>query len=131
MGKSKAQLDRDIAIAISDRRIAALRANGENLRNTPAWRDAMSERRMINIMTSKPNKPKRDDRTKVAITWYAIPASRNGGFLPVYSVDGKQRGHTYGIGYDKATAEKMAEERAHEEAARYTGDWNVTVKRGP
>ncbi len=134
MGKSKSQLDRDIAIAISDRRIAALRANGEDKRNTPAWRDAMSERRMINIMTSKrPSKPKVSSDERVAITWYVIPNTntRAGGFLPVYSVDGKQRGDTYGRGYDKATAERMAEEMAHAEAARYIGDWDVTVKKGP
>ena len=55
--KSPAQLQREIdevlatakAREISDRRIAALIALGEDVRNTPAWRDAMSERRMINF----------------------------------------------------------------------------------
>lgn len=37
------------ACDISDRRLAALRANGEDTRNTVAWRDACSERSMINL----------------------------------------------------------------------------------
>lgn len=32
---------------ISDRRMAALRANGEDVRNTIAWRDALDERGQI------------------------------------------------------------------------------------
>lgn len=37
------------SIDISDRRIAALIANGEDTRNTPAWRDAQDERRMVTL----------------------------------------------------------------------------------
>jgi hypothetical protein len=143
MAKTPAQLNAEIAEAlalntareISDRRIAYLISKGENVRNTPAWRDAVHEQRVINFQD--PAKRKRDPRstfTRVAITWYAIPNENKrdprGGYLPVYEVDGKMRGDTYGRGYDKAEAEKLAEARAHEEAERYTGDWNVTVKKG-
>ncbi len=68
-GKPKAQLEREIkavtgtagtaggdasaarAREISQRRIAALIANGEDVRNTPAWRDAMDEAIMVGVMT--------------------------------------------------------------------------------
>lgn len=69
----------------------------------------------------------------VTIEWYAIPnGNKNaGGWLPVYDLDGKQRGHTYwSIGYDKATAEADAKAAAEKEAERYTGDWNIIVKKG-
>jgi hypothetical protein len=141
MKKSPAQLDAEIAESlaarqISDRRIAALKANGEDVRNTVAWRDAMHERRAINFRTPQPKRPKRQspEHTRVAITWYAIPNENKrdprGGYLPVYELDGKVHGDTYGRGYDKDEAEKLAEARAHKEAERYTGDWNVTVKKG-
>ena len=135
--KTSAQLDREIAESlaarqISDRRIAHLIANGEDVRNTPAWRDAMSEQRMINFMTPLKRKPARDDRELVTITWYAVPNAHKarGGYMPVYELDGKVRGHTYGRGYPKAEAEAEAEAMAHKEAERYTGDWNVVVKKG-
>lgn len=34
-------------LAISDRRLAALRATGDDVRNTSAWRDAVYERTQI------------------------------------------------------------------------------------
>ena len=37
------------SIDISDRRIAALLANGEDVRNSPAWRDALDEARMVRL----------------------------------------------------------------------------------
>ena len=37
----------DAARDISDRRLAALRKNGEDVRGTPAWRDALDERSQI------------------------------------------------------------------------------------
>jgi hypothetical protein len=138
--KSPAQLQREIDVSlareISDRRIAALIANGDDVRNTPAWRDAMSERRMINIQSgSGPARPSidRSKHTRVDIRWYAIPNGNKaaGGFLPVIEEDGKVRGDTWsGHGYDKAEAETMAEARAHEAASRFVGDWNVVVKKG-
>ena len=145
MSKSAKQLEREITEAlatvkareISERRIAALIANGEDVRNTPAWRDAMSEARAIRIMTSPPSKVKsvaeRDKHTRVDIRWYAIPNGNkvSGGFLPVIEEDGKVRGDTWsGRGYDKAEAEARAEAKAHEAASRFTGDWNVTVRKG-
>ena len=145
MAKSATQLDREITEAlatakareISERRIAALIANREDVRNTPAWRDAMFEARAIRIMTSSPSKVKsvaeRDKHTRVDIRWYAIPNGNKvaGGFLPVIEEDGKVRGDTWsGRGYDKAKAEAMAEAKAHEAAARFVGDWNVVLKKG-
>lgn len=140
--KTKAQLDREItdslatakAREISDRRIAVLIANGEDVRNTPAWRDAMYERRMINFQ-SKPFSPgiDRSKHTRVDIRWYALPNGNKGagGFLPVIEEDGKIRGDTWASrGYGKAEAEEMAEAKAHEVASRFTGDWNVIVKKG-
>lgn len=35
------------ALTISDRRLAALRGTGDDVRNTIAWRDAVYERSMI------------------------------------------------------------------------------------
>jgi hypothetical protein len=145
MSKSAKQLSADIAASlattkareISERRIAALIANGEDVRNTPAWRDAMSERRMIGRMTNfqRPARPSidRSKHTRVDIRWYAIPNGNKaaGGFLPVIEEGGKVRGDTWsGRGYDKVEAETMAEARAHEAASRFTGDWNVVVKKG-
>jgi hypothetical protein len=147
-GKSAAQLGRDIARSletakardISERRIAALIANGEDARNTPAWRDAMYEKRMIDLLSRGSQaargpraKSPRAEHTRVDIRWYAIPNGNkvSGGFLPAIEEDGKLRGDTWSSrGYDKAEAEAMAEAKAHEAAARFVGDWNVVVKRG-
>lgn len=142
MTKSTKQLEDDIAESlatakareISERRIAALIAKGEDVRNTPAWRDAMSESRMIRFR-SGPTRPgiDRSKHTRVDIRWYAIPNENkaSGGFLPVIEEDGKVRGDTWsGRGYGKAEAEAMAEAKAHEAASRFTGDWNVTVRKG-
>ncbi len=140
--KTQAQLDREIADSlatakareISDRRIAALVANGEDVRNSPAWRDAMSERRMINFQSGlvRPSID-RSKHTRVDIRWYALPNGNKaaGGFLPMIEEDGKTRGDTWANrGYGKAEAEAMAEAKAHEAAARFTGDWNIIVKKG-
>lgn len=140
--KTAAQLNREIteslatakAREISDRRIAALIANKEDVRNTPAWRDAMSERRMINFRSGsfRPSID-RSKHTRVDIRWYAIPNGNKGagGFLPMIEEDGKARGDTWsGRGYDKVEAEALAEAKAHEAASRFTGDWNVTVRKG-
>jgi hypothetical protein len=130
---------------ISERRLAALIANGEDARNTPAWRDAVAESRMIDRMAraragADPNVPfgrrsgiDRSKHTRVDIRWGAIPNQNkvSGGFLPMIEEDGKARGDTWsGRGYDKAEAEAMAEEQAHEAASRFVGDWNVHVTKG-
>jgi hypothetical protein len=122
---------------ISARRIAALIANGEDVRNSPAWRDALAERRMLDLMsragTSAPFGA-HAKHTRVDIRWYAIPNQNkvSGGFLPMIEEDGKARGDTWSArGYDKAEAEAMAEEKAHEAASRFVGDWNVVVSKGP
>lgn len=146
MAKSGAQLDREIAEVlaareISDRRIAALITNGDDVRNTSAWRDAQHERQVINfadpVRAKAYAKRARDARagfTKIEITWYARPNENKrdprGAWMPVYELDGKIKSDTYGRGYDKAEAEAEAEAMAHREAERYVGDWNITVKKG-
>ena len=78
-------------------------------------------------------KPARSEHETVTIIWYAIPNENKnaGGFMPMHTVDGKQRPSAWsGRAFDKATAEKMAEHDAKEEAERYVGDWNVVVKKG-
>lgn len=74
---------------------------------------------------------KRDPDADITIVWYAAPNEnkRAGGFMPVYEHNGKLRGSTYGKGYDKDAAEKLAELDALDEAARYIGDWKVVVKK--
>jgi hypothetical protein len=124
----------------SERRYAALIANRENVHNSPAWRDAMFERQAIDFMsragTSHERRQFGIDRskhTRVDIRWYVIPNQNkaSGGFLPMIEEDGRPRGDTWASrGYAKADAEAMAEERAHEAASRFVGDWNVVVKKG-
>lgn len=127
----------------SERRIAALIANEEDVRNTPAWRDAVSENRMIDLMSRARADPAvplarrigidRSKHTHVDIRWYAVPNQNktSGGFLPMLEEDGRTRGDTWSSrGYDKAEAEALAEENAHKAASRFVGDWNVVVKKG-
>jgi hypothetical protein len=77
--------------------------------------------------------PRSDTHTRVLIQWHAIPNENKarGGWMPVYDRDGKTRGHTYGKGYDLEAALEMARVDAEEEAARYVGDWDVTVEQKP
>lgn len=72
-----------------------------------------------------------DDR--VTIRWYAVPNAntRQGGWMPVYDLNGKMRGDTYGKGHPLETALKMARADAEDEGARYVGDWAVTVEPKP
>lgn len=157
--KTPAQLDREIeAIAVSkpskeselarardvsERRIAALRANGEDVRNSPAWRDAMHESRAIGLWsgasrsgsraTVDRSNHNRSSHARVDFRWYAVPNENKsaGGFLPMIEEDGRRRGDTWsGRHYSKAEAEAMAEEKAHEAASRFVGDWNVVVTKG-
>lgn len=75
--------------------------------------------------------PRAQPMERVAITYFAIPNAntRAGGFMPVYQInDGRVRGDEYGAGYDLEVAEELARQRAEEEAARYIGDWDVTVR---
>lgn len=142
-GGARSQGDVGIARAreTSERRVAALIVNGEDVRNTPAWRDAMSESRMIDLMSRAgaghpPGRrigAGRSEHTRVDIRWYAIPNENkvSGGFLPMVEEDGRMRGDTwYSRGYSKADAESMAEQKAHDAASRFVGDWNVVVKKG-
>jgi hypothetical protein len=77
---------------------------------------------------------KADDFSRVTINWYVIPNGNKqvGGWLPVYDLDGKQRGNTYwNKGYDLETALADAQAMGEQEAARYVGDWNVVVGQKP
>jgi hypothetical protein len=71
--------------------------------------------------------------TRVTIYWYAIPnenkARKN--WMPVYEENGKQRGSTYGSGYDLNTALVEAKDMAEEIGSRFVGDWDVTVEQKP
>jgi hypothetical protein len=142
-GGAKSSGDGGIAKAreISERRIAALIANGEDVRNSPAWRDAMSESRTIDFMARSSSDIPLGRRvgtghhqhTRVDIRWYAFPNENKsaGGFLPMIEEDGKRRGDEWrDRGYSKAEAETEAEEWAHRVASRFVGDWNVVVTKG-
>ena len=74
---------------------------------------------------------KNDD--KIVIRYFAVPNAdtRRGGFMPAIEVNGRLRGDTYGKGYDREEALVLAQAEALEEAARYTGDWRVTVRAAP
>lgn len=70
---------------------------------------------------------------EILIEWFAAPnvcrtRGKPDGFMPLYEVNGKQHGNTYGTGYDHDKALRIAEAMAKEEAARYVGDWIVTVR---
>lgn len=65
---------------------------------------------------------------KIMIVAYALPNGAGRGWLPVYTVNGHPHGNTYAAtGYSKNEAELLALQFAQAEAARYIGDWNVTV----
>jgi hypothetical protein len=70
---------------------------------------------------------------RITIYWYAVPNANKsrGGWMPVYDHNGKQRGDTYGKGYDLEIALKMAKASAEDEAAHYVGDWDVAVAQKP
>ena len=73
------------------------------------------------------------DLERVTIYWYAVPNAHTsrGGWMPVYDHNGKQRGDTYGKGYDLDDALKMAKANAEDEASHYVGDWDVVVAKKP
>jgi hypothetical protein len=70
-----------------------------------------------------------DDR--VAIKYgVVVNEHHSGGFLPVIWVNGRMRGHTYGRGHDRADALRLARKDAEDEAAHYSGDWDISVAQG-
>ena len=73
---------------------------------------------------------RRDD--KIVIRYFAVPNANvaRGGFMPMFETNGRLRGSSYGRGYDRADAERFAEAEARDEAARYVGDWRVSVAKG-
>lgn len=74
----------------------------------------------------------RDRHTKVVIAWFAVPApdKAGGGFFPAWEEGGKLHIDWYARGMDRDDAEQRAEARAIEAANRYTGDWDVRVRKG-
>lgn len=65
----------------------------------------------------------------INITYNAIPNKLKGqGFLPVYTLNGKQYGHAYaGKGYEQEIALELAKQAANDEVSHYTGDWTITI----
>lgn len=56
-------------------------------------------------------------------------ASPCGGYLPAMWVNGRAMGSTWsGTTYEEEEALALAKREALEEAARYVGDWSVTVE---
>ena len=50
------------------------------------------------------------------------------GWLPSIWVNGYQRGHRYAsTGYEREEAEQMAHEEAKEYAAKFLGDWSISI----
>jgi len=68
---------------------------------------------------------------RVTIFWHAVPNENKrdprGEWMPVIDHNGKQRGDTYGRGYDLKTALALAKEAADKAVERYSGDWDITV----
>jgi hypothetical protein len=65
-------------------------------------------------------------RIKMTITPKII--SCNNGWLPVIVVNGNQKGNTYQERvYSKDEAIALAYRAADDEAARYGGDWDITI----
>ena len=72
---------------------------------------------------------KSSDHSRVTLYWHAIPNENKarGGWMPVVDEDGKQRGNSWGNGYELETALEMAKADAEERASRFVGDWDVVV----
>ena len=73
---------------------------------------------------------RRDPEDIIRIEYDAIDNAdtRRGGFMPVVWINGHRRGDSYGRGYDHDKAVAIAHAEAREEAARYIGDWQITVR---
>ena len=65
----------------------------------------------------------------IMIRFSAVPNTRpGGGFLPRISVNGREEGDTFAVsGHSEAEAMRMASAMAQEDAARYIGDWTITI----
>jgi len=76
---------------------------------------------------------KPSDHTRVTFHWHAIPNENKarGGWMPVVDEDGRQRGDTWGRGYDLETALSMAKQDAERSASRFVGDWDIVVEPKP
>jgi len=72
---------------------------------------------------------RRKKNGEVLIEWAAVPNEdkRRGGWLPIIWINGRQTGDVWGRGYDLDDAALLAQRAASEEAARYIGDWKITI----
>ena len=69
--------------------------------------------------------------TKLLIEYGVLPNSRlqSGGWLPIVWENDRAMGNTWARrGFDRDDALKMAQIEALEHAARFTGDWFITVR---
>ena len=53
------------------------------------------------------------------------------GWIPMLIINGRERWSWTGKPWAQDDAIMMAKTEAEEEAARYSGDWKITVRRGP
>lgn len=69
-------------------------------------------------------------QTRIRILYYAAPNAntQRGGYCPVYRINtGREHGHSFCSGLDKDQALRRARQDALDEAAKYRGDWCVSV----
>jgi hypothetical protein len=67
------------------------------------------------------------DDGEILIEYAAVPSPRaRGAWAPALWVNGRKRVEWSAL--DEMEAREQAQESAHEEAARYVGDWTVTVQ---
>lgn len=73
------------------------------------------------------------DSGRIEILYRAAPNAREGyGWVPLLRVNGRSAGSEWSSsGYDKDVALTMARQMADEEAARYVGDWDITIAQEP
>lgn len=67
----------------------------------------------------------------ITITYTAVPNLREeaGGFLPMVWVNGRaERSRWSARGYEQEEALEMARIEAQAEAARFAGDWTITIE---
>lgn len=70
---------------------------------------------------------------KVELCYFAVKNKnpRSVGWLPMVTSNGRELCSAWsGYGYAKDEAEKRALKRAREEAARYCGDWVISINEG-
>jgi len=65
----------------------------------------------------------------IAIEFGAVENVRTGcGWLPMLWENGHARGDTYAArGFDRSLALSIAQQAAHSHAARFVGDWTISI----